>query len=180
MDQAEASAVRLGRWMASVTVEGHSELSRLRLTAGALFQDERGRVLLVEPSYRPDWLTPGGSVEAGESPAQAAAREVREELGIPRAMGRLLAVQWCHTPGEGGGVLHRAYDGGVLGAEAISGITLEAGLSSFRFVDEADLCDLASPETAARVIAALRAVDTGSVEELGRRGPDGVVSGAGE
>lgn len=28
------------------------------------------------------WLTPGGEIEAGESPAEAAVRELREELGL--------------------------------------------------------------------------------------------------
>lgn len=38
-------------------------LPRKRVTAGALIRDEVGRLLLVEPTYRDRWLTPGGTVE---------------------------------------------------------------------------------------------------------------------
>jgi 8-oxo-dGTP pyrophosphatase MutT (NUDIX family) len=57
--------------------------------------DAGGRVLLLlgrEPLRRGDrfWLSVGGGIERGESPAQAAARELREETGIrldPAALG---------------------------------------------------------------------------------------------
>jgi 8-oxo-dGTP pyrophosphatase MutT (NUDIX family) len=39
-------------------------------------------VLLVKPSYRDMWEIPGGGLEHGEYPFQAAAREVREETGL--------------------------------------------------------------------------------------------------
>jgi 8-oxo-dGTP pyrophosphatase MutT (NUDIX family) len=50
--------------------------------------DEAGEVLLIRfvvPREGGDWVfwaAPGGEIEAGESPAEAARRELREELGI--------------------------------------------------------------------------------------------------
>jgi len=41
-----------------------------------------GKVLLVRTSYRNCYSLPGGFVEKGEPPEQAARRELREELGI--------------------------------------------------------------------------------------------------
>ncbi|MGH3757484.1 NUDIX domain-containing protein [Actinophytocola sp.] len=65
-------------------------LARKRMAAGVLFRDKAGRVLLVEPSYKPNWEIPGGAVEADESPWDAAVRELGEELGWDRPLGRLL------------------------------------------------------------------------------------------
>jgi ADP-ribose pyrophosphatase YjhB (NUDIX family) len=42
-----------------------------------------GDVLLLKHSYGPKvWALPGGGLNAGEDPAEAARREVREELGM--------------------------------------------------------------------------------------------------
>ena len=43
---------------------------------------EDGRVLLVKAAYRWSWGMPGGLMDAGESPADAAIRETKEETGL--------------------------------------------------------------------------------------------------
>ena len=50
-------------------------------TRTAVF-DGQSRVLLVQHSYGPGWLLPGGGVERGETIFHSAAREIREEAGI--------------------------------------------------------------------------------------------------
>ncbi|CAL8480313.1 NUDIX domain-containing protein [Caballeronia sp. S22] len=50
---------------------------------GALVAIYVGRaLLLVKPSYRPEWNLPGGSVDPGETPYAAALREIDEEIGL--------------------------------------------------------------------------------------------------
>jgi ADP-ribose pyrophosphatase YjhB (NUDIX family) len=49
----------------------------------AAIVDEGGRILCVRMNYATHgWTTPGGGVEAGESPLHALQREVREESGL--------------------------------------------------------------------------------------------------
>ena len=60
---------------------------RRRDSARVIVVDEGGDVLLVRvvdpiDGRPPVWLCPGGGVEAGESLAEAAVRELREETGL--------------------------------------------------------------------------------------------------
>jgi ADP-ribose pyrophosphatase YjhB (NUDIX family) len=52
-----------------------------------------GRVLLVRNSYRRPLSVPAGSLRRGESPERAAARELREEVGIAVPADRLRFVR---------------------------------------------------------------------------------------
>ena len=67
---------------------------RVPVGAAALIRDADGRVLLIRQTYQrpPIWLPPGGWVDRGETPRQAACREVREELGVEVTVGRPLAT----------------------------------------------------------------------------------------
>ena len=68
-------------------------MTELRVVAAALV--EGGRVLAAQrPAHKSQgglWELPGGKVEAGESDAQALARELAEELGVAVEVQRHLA-----------------------------------------------------------------------------------------
>ncbi len=57
-------------------------LSGRRTVGAAVAVWYGGRILLVRHSYRRGYGLPGGTLKPGESPAAAAARELREEVGI--------------------------------------------------------------------------------------------------
>jgi ADP-ribose pyrophosphatase YjhB (NUDIX family) len=70
---------------------GHEML--LLPSVAVLPADEAGRVLLAwQAGHRTGWSTVGGAVDPGESPAEAAVREAREEIGVEIRLGRLLDV----------------------------------------------------------------------------------------
>ena len=54
----------------------------MTLGVRALVVDGAGRIFLVKHSYVSGWHLPGGGVEAGETLAEAIARELREEGNI--------------------------------------------------------------------------------------------------
>ena len=98
----------------------YASLNRKRMFSSVLFRDEHSRVLLLEPSYKPFLDLPGGVVEENESPWLAAVREVREELGIDIALGRLLAVDYLHAYGEKTESVGFVFDGGILADDLLN------------------------------------------------------------
>ena len=52
------------------------------LGAQARIEREDGRILLVKAAYRWRWGMPGGLMDVGEAPADAAVRETLEETGL--------------------------------------------------------------------------------------------------
>jgi 8-oxo-dGTP pyrophosphatase MutT (NUDIX family) len=139
--------------------------ARKRIAAGVLVRDAKERLLLVEPTYKPSWEIPGGSVDADESPRATCLRELEEELGIRRNLGRLLCVEWRGPEPDRSESVTFVYDGGVL--HDPGAIRLPADeLSSFRFVQVSELRTLVAERLALRVQAALDALADGTVAEL--------------
>ena len=66
----------------------------MRVAAYAVITDDDGRVLLARwtEGRRVSWTMPGGGLEPGEDPADAARREVREETGYKVVLDELLGI----------------------------------------------------------------------------------------
>lgn len=73
------------------------ETDKIMLAVGAVIRDADGRILLVK--HRPErggfwqgkWICPGGKLEQGETLAEGALREIREETHLEVKLGRILS-----------------------------------------------------------------------------------------
>ena len=144
--------------MTTAPADYTATLPRKRMGAGVLLSDERGRVLLVEPTYKPSWEIPGGTVEAGESPHAAAVRELAEELDLTVPVGRLLVTDWVPPRPDRTEGLMMIYDGSVLAPSLAERIRLPAGeLRSWAWCTERAAGERLSAMLSRRVGAAARA-----------------------
>jgi len=147
--------------------EGNRTQPRKRVSADVLFTDRDGRILLVDPVYKPDWDLPGGMVEANEAPIEAARREVAEELGIAPAIGRLLVVDWVAPHGPWDDLLAFVFDGGVLGDEHLSAIRLQEGeLRAYDMMAQAEAASRLRDYVLRRVVRAVACRTGGEVAYL--------------
>jgi 8-oxo-dGTP pyrophosphatase MutT (NUDIX family) len=118
--------------VAQVGISAH--IARLRAVVGndllvlpsasVLPVDHSGRLLLARHvGHHDGWSVIGGAVDAGESPAEAAVREAREEIGVDVRLVRLLDVlggpdyEVTYPNGD-----KTAYVTAVYEAEIISGV----------------------------------------------------------
>jgi len=51
------------------------------VVSAVVLRDEQGRILVVRKRGTTRYMLPGGKIETGETPAQAAIRELHEEVG---------------------------------------------------------------------------------------------------
>jgi ADP-ribose pyrophosphatase YjhB (NUDIX family) len=147
----------------------HAGLAGVIAVAGALITDESGAVLIVKQNYRDAWTVPGGICEFGEPPHAGCEREVAEEVGLVRAAGRLLVVDWQPAgPDYGAGARPSAFflfDGGTLPADTEIALQYEE-LDEYRFEPPGGLAGLLRPLALRRVNAALGARASGETAYL--------------
>ncbi len=148
--------------MPDLSFSPSTPLPRKRVAAGALFLDAEQRILLVNPTYKPQWEIPGGIVEANEAPLQGCRREVLEELGLTIAPTLLLSVGYLSTRGERGDALRFLFWGGQLDQSTIEKIRLPAvELSEYRFCTLAEAGALVRPALHAQITQALALLQLG-------------------
>ena len=78
-----------------------------------------GKILLTRREDFAVWCLPGGAVDDGESPAQAAVREVREETGLEVELTRLVGV-YSRPRWLGGGLHSVVFVGRPIGGALVA------------------------------------------------------------
>ncbi|MFE7244352.1 NUDIX domain-containing protein [Streptomyces sp. NPDC057580] len=138
--------------------------------AGAIIHDAVDRILVVKPSYRNDtWEIPGGGLGAGEDPLHTARHEVKEELGIDLAPGRLLVVVWVPEQPDGRPPLvNHFFDGGLMSQdEAENRLHPDRDeLAQWRPATHAEWDTLLAPHMARRLRSGSRVLAEGSTVYL--------------
>ena len=147
--------------------EGNATQPRKRVSADLLIRDRTGRILLVDPTYKPGWDTPGGMAEANEPPHLAAQREIAEELGIRIEATALLVIDWVPPHGPWDDLVAFVFDGGEITDEHIKNIRLTDGeLATYAFCTPRDAQERLRPQLWRRCAAALDAAATGHTAYL--------------
>ncbi|WP_433167372.1 NUDIX domain-containing protein [Kribbella sp. CA-247076] len=137
-------------------------LPRKTVAGGALIRDRAGRILFLEPTYKPTLDIPGGIAEYDESPYQACVREVEEELGLALAIGPLLVVDWVPALGIWSDALAFVFDGGVLDQATIDRLAIDqVEARGHEFLTLAEATPRLRPSMVRRLALAQRVLDTG-------------------
>jgi ADP-ribose pyrophosphatase YjhB (NUDIX family) len=89
-------------------------------------RDDAGRLLLAHQVDRQQWGTVGGAVEPGESPAEAAVREAREETGLEVELTGLVAAlggpgfEMTYPNGDECAYISIVFDARVVGGDLVA------------------------------------------------------------
>ena len=118
----------------------------------AVYARRGERVLVIEHRRLATWLPIGGELEAGETPSEAAVRELREETGLAARFRPLAGALDGVPAGLIGYEEHQAGSKGlhmnfvfVAEVAADAEVTPNEEFATWRWVNRAELAQLASP-----------------------------------
>ncbi|MBI2635275.1 MAG: NUDIX hydrolase [Parcubacteria group bacterium] len=139
----------------------YKNLPRKRVASAALFLNKKKEILIVKPSYKPNWTLPGGIVDKDESPLAGCRREVKEEIGLYVKIKDLLLVDYTHNR-EKGDALKFIFFGGILGIEKIKCINIDQKeISEYKFSKPQEAIKLLNPKAMVRVVKCLESLESG-------------------
>lgn len=128
-----------------------ARLPRKRCSAGLLLLGADDRILIVKPTYRNEWLLPGGIVESGETPADAALRELAEECGITAQLEGLLCTDIVAPAGGFSESVHFLFLASATDAQRAVARADGTEISALEWVDADEAILRLPPSSAARL-----------------------------
>ena len=127
-------------------------MTERRAFSVAVYARRGNRVLVIEHRRLETWLPIGGELESGETPLDAAVRELREETGLVATFRPLANAPDGVPPGLIGYEEHQAGSKGlhmnfvfVADVPATAEVVPNEEFEQFRWVDRAELDRLSSP-----------------------------------
>ncbi|WP_291515971.1 NUDIX hydrolase [Bdellovibrio sp. ArHS] len=139
--------------------EFYASLPKKRIGAGVLLFYKQD-LLIVQPTYNPGWILPGGTVQGEESPLEGLHREVREELSIPIEPRDLISVDYISNKDIKGEYIQFLFTAEELSEVQAQRIRLDPyELRDFKFVDIDKALTLLIPSVAKRVGHSLIALE---------------------
>ncbi|MEK2646168.1 NUDIX hydrolase [Bdellovibrio sp. BCCA] len=137
--------------------EFYSSLPRKRIGAGALLFYKH-ELLIVQPTYNPGWILPGGTVEGEESPMEGLLREVKEELQLIIEPTLLLSVDYIPNLDVKGEYIQFLFAAKDLTESQVQKIKLqEYELRDYKFLAVNEALELLTPPVSRRVASTLHA-----------------------
>ncbi len=110
-------------------------IPKKRMSAGVLFFNKEGMILILKPSYKDNWTLPGGACNKNESPRQTGEREVKEEINIEVNLKRLVAVIYNWAKGDVDENVMWWFYGGILDERQTKQIKVDGEeILEYRFV----------------------------------------------
>ncbi|MFD8316224.1 NUDIX domain-containing protein [Kitasatospora purpeofusca] len=165
------AVLRDGRRVLRDGLDYYRQLPAPMAAATVLVRDTEGRILVLDPRYKDHAELPGGMVEAHETPRQGAEREIAEELGLHKPVGRLL-VSDCNPATRsrhGRALTCHVYDIEPLDPAQARELCFPDGeIRSARWLPPKDAQQALPTVLADRVAAGLRALELGIVVEIDR------------
>ncbi|MDN3557716.1 NUDIX domain-containing protein [Halomonas maura] len=115
--------------------------------SAAIIRNGHNEIVIVKPTYRKEWLLPGGAIEENESPQECCKRECLEELNVSIDLGELLCLEYRKATDD----VRFIFDGGILSEEGDIRLP-EEELESYRLVAIDAAIELVDRQTARRLV----------------------------